>query len=52
MIQSISIKGIAKKEKTIEVDWSDGKKVIFTSYGFVITALQIYILPQESVYSI
>ena len=29
MIQSISIKNVAKKEKTIEVDWSDGKKSNF-----------------------
>ena len=29
MIQSISIKSIVKKEKTIEVDWSDGKKSNF-----------------------
>ena len=29
MIQSISIKNVAKKEKTIEVGWSDGKKSNF-----------------------
>ena len=29
MIQSISIKNVTKKEKTIDVDWSDGKKSNF-----------------------
>ena len=29
MIQSISIKSVVKKEKTIEVVWSDGKKSNF-----------------------
>ena len=29
MIQSISIQNVTKKEKTIEVDWSDGKKSNF-----------------------